>query len=178
MVSRKRRSRHFLGSLAILSSLLAGGCATVFRGTKQKVEVFTDPPGATAIAGDQRITTPGVLRLARKAKSTEVRIEKAGYQTRTATLERRADGLVWLNMIGIPVGMLAGGAIGAQTGSGWLGNTGEGMAYGGAIAPVAAFATDYGTGGAYRLVPAKLVVKLLPLVEKTAQAAPPAAEPR
>jgi hypothetical protein len=178
MISSRGRSRYSLGLLAILSSLLAGGCATIFRGTRQRVEVFTDPPGATAVSGDQRITTPGVLRLARKAKSTEVRIEKAGYQTRTATLERRADGLIWLNMVGIPAGILAGGAIGRQTGSGWLGNTGEGMAYGGAIAPAAAFATDYQTGAAYRLVPTRLVVKLEPLPEKTAQGPTPATEPR
>ncbi|MFN2384718.1 MAG: hypothetical protein ABR576_00235 [Thermoanaerobaculia bacterium] len=159
----------FLLSLVLVSGLLAGGCATVFRGTRQSVEVFTDPPGATAIAGNQRITTPGTLRLARKEKLIEVRIEKAGYESRIATIERRASGLVWLNMIGIPAGALAGGVLGSKTGSGWLGNSDEGMAYGGAIAPAAAFATDYQTGAAYRLVPARLVVKLTPSPEKTVE---------
>lgn len=178
MKCSKRRSRTLSAFLVVGSCLLAGGCATVFRGTRQKVEVFTDPPGATATAGDQRITTPGTLRLARKEKLTEVRIEKAGYQTRIATIERRASGLVWLNMIGIPAGALAGGVIGAKTGSGWLGNLDEGMAYGGAIAPAAAFATDYQTGAAYRLVPARLVVKLVPSPEKTAQGLTSATLPR
>ena len=178
MKCSNRRSGTLPAFLVVGSCLLAGGCATVFRGTRQKVEVFTDPPGATAIAGGQRITTPGTLRLARKEKLTEVRIEKAGYQTRIATIERRAGGLVWLNMIGIPAGALAGGVIGSKTGSGWLGNLEEGMAYGGAIAPAAAFATDYQTGAAYHLVPAKLVVKLVPTPEKIAEGFTPPAQPR
>ena len=174
----KRRSKTLPAFLVLVSCLFAGGCATVFRGTRQKVEIFTDPPGATAIAGDQRITTPGTLRLARKEKLTEVRIEKAGYQTRIVTIERRADGLVLLNMIGIPAGALAGGVIGSKTGSGWLGNLEDGVAYGGLIAPAAAFATDYQTGAAYRLVPDKVVVKLAPSTEKHAQGLTPAAPPR
>jgi hypothetical protein len=164
-----RRASPYLLPLVLVTGLLAGGCATVFRGTRQNVEVFTDPPGATATAGDQRITTPGTLRLSRKEKLTEVRIEKAGYETRVAMIERRASGLVWLNMLGIPAGALAGGVLGSKSGSGWLGNLEEGMAYGGAIAPAAAFATDYQTGAAYRLVPARLVVKLTPSPEKTAE---------
>lgn len=174
MKSSNPGSPTYLFPLVLVSGLLAGGCATVFRGTRQSVEVFTDPPGATATAGDQRITTPGTLRLARKEKLTEVRIEKPGYQPRVARIERRASGLVWLNMIGIPAGALAGGVLGSKTGSGWLGNLEEGMAYGGAIAPAAAFATDYQTGAAYRLVPARLVVKLMPSPEKTAEGLPPA----
>ena len=178
MKCSNRRPGNLPSSLVLMFCLLAGGCATVFRGTRQRIEVFTDPPGATATAGDQRITTPGSLRLARKEKMTEVRIEKAGYQTRVATIERRASGLVWLNMIGIPAGALAGGVIGSKSGNGWLGNLEEGMVYGGALAPAAAFATDYQTGAAYRLVPAKLVVKLVPTPEKTAQGLIPPAQPR
>ncbi|HVE66143.1 MAG TPA: hypothetical protein VNC59_06150 [Thermoanaerobaculia bacterium] len=178
MKRSNRRSRSLPSSLLLLSCLLGAGCATVFRGTRQKVEVFTDPPGATAIAGEQRITTPGVLRLDRKGKFTVVRIEKTGYQTRTATLERRADPIVWLNSVAIPAGVLAGGAIGSKTGEGWLGDLEEGMVYGGLIAPAAAFATDYQTGAAYRLVPDKLVVKLEPSPEKTARGATAAAPQR
>lgn len=162
-------SRLRLSPLALALSLcLVTGCATVFRGTTQKIEVFTEPHGAVATAGDQKITTPGVLRLPRNAKVTEVRIEKAGFETRTAILERDTEGLVWLNFVAIPVGVLSGAAIGSRSGSGWLGNIGEGAVIGGVTLPAAAFAVDYGTGAAYRLVPAKLVVKLLPSEETTA----------
>jgi len=96
----RRLSLLFLCALL----LLTGGCATVFHDTRQKIEVFTDPPGATATAGDQRVTTPGVLRLPRKAKSTEIRIEKEGYAPRSVILQRRVSGLVWLNFVGIAGG--------------------------------------------------------------------------
>jgi len=43
----RRLSLLFLCALL----LLTGGCATVFHDTRQKIEVFTDPPGATATRG-------------------------------------------------------------------------------------------------------------------------------
>ncbi len=44
------------GVLLLLGpSLLAGGCARIVHGARQRVEVFTDPPGATATSGDQKV---------------------------------------------------------------------------------------------------------------------------
>ncbi|HEY6148761.1 MAG TPA: hypothetical protein VIZ69_13725, partial [Thermoanaerobaculia bacterium] len=97
-----RRVRIYQATVLLALSLVAGGCASVFHGTRQKVEVFTDPPGAIATAGDQSVTTPGVLKLPRKIKNTEIRIEKEGFAGKTIRLERRTSGLVWLNFIGIP----------------------------------------------------------------------------
>jgi uncharacterized protein YceK len=52
-------------SLLLVLAPLLSGCATVIHGTRQNVRVETDPPGATASAGGQKITTPGVLTLKR-----------------------------------------------------------------------------------------------------------------
>lgn len=118
-----RRVRIFQAPVLLALSLAAGGCASVLHGTRQKVEVFTDPPGATATAGDQQVTTPGVLKLPRKVKSTQIRIEKEGFAPKTVVLERRTSGLVWLNFIGIPVGAYGGAYAGMDSSNdnGWFG---------------------------------------------------------
>ncbi len=160
-----------LAPVLLALTILSGGCASVFHGTRQKVEIFTDPPGATATAGDQQVTTPGVLKLPRKAKNTEVRIEKEGFALKTVLLERRTSGLVWLNLIGVPAGAAAG-AIGggASSGDAWTGldKAATGALAGGALVPAAGFWMDFQNGGAYRLEPARIVVRLEPVVDSVA----------
>ena len=150
-------------TLALGLHLLASGCASVFHGTRQKVEIFTDPPGATATAGDQQVTTPGVLHLPRKVKNTEIRIEREGYASKIVTLERRTSGLVWLNVVGIPAGVVGGYSTASH--SGILGGYNESVTGGavGAAATGLGFLVDYGSGGAYRLDPARIVVRLEPV---------------
>jgi hypothetical protein len=148
--------------------LLAGGCASVIHGTRQKVEIFTDPPGATATAGNQQVTTPGVLKLPRKEKNTVIRIEKPGFAPKTVALERRTSGLVWLNLVGIPAGVV-GGAYTGEASSGrsdWgaLGDMGKGAVVGAGVIPGVEFWTDFQNGAAYRLDPARIVVRLEPAV--------------
>ena len=175
MLASVRRRLILAVGLPLLPALV--GCATVFRGTSQEIDVFTDPPGAIASVGDQRITTPGTLRLPRNAKITEVRIEKDGYAPKTSILERRADGLVWLNAVSVPVGFAAGAAVGSRSGSGWFGASYEGGALGVVVAPLASFATDHGTGGTCRLIPSTIVVRLERLAATTRiRASPPGPE--
>ena len=152
--------------------ILTGGCATVFQGTRQKIEILTDPPGATATAADQQITTPGVLKLPRKGFNSEIRIEKEGFTPKTVRLERRPSNLVWLNLIGIPAGIVAGAVGGASSSSdGWeaLGNAAEGALAGGLALPTLGFWTDFQTGAAYRLEPARIVVRLEPVSSAVSQ---------
>lgn len=159
------RRVRILQAPVLLALLGAGGCASVIHGTRQKVEVFTDPPGATATAGDQRVTTPGVLKLSRKERNMEIRIEKEGFAPKTFRLERRTSGLVWLNLIGVPAGVVG---VGGAAGSGSDGLSGLDRIRSGAIAggvglPAAGFLIDYGNGAAYRLDPARVVVRLEPV---------------
>ena len=163
-----RSVRIFQAPVLLALSLAAGGCASILHGTRQKVEVFTDPPGATATAGDQQVTTPGVLKLPRKVKNTQIRIEKEGFAPKTVLLERRTSGLVWLNFIGIPVGAYGGAYVGmgSSNDNGWFGgleNAGKGAVAGGAAFPGIGFLTDFQTGAAYRLDPARVVVRLEPV---------------
>lgn len=153
---------------AAAAAVLAGaGCASVLHGPMQRIEIVTAPEGAVASAEGQSVTTPGVLKLHRKSKSAEIRIEKEGYLPRVVHLARVTSGAVWWNFVEIPVGIVAGGAAGANatttSDGGWFSGL-SGAVYGGAAGGVGltglGFAIDYGNGAAYRLEPAKVVVRL------------------
>jgi hypothetical protein len=168
--------------LASILTLAAGGCATVFNGTRQKIEVVSEPPGATASALGQQVTTPGILVLPRKAQALEIKVEKEGYEARTIALRRVTSGLVYLDFIAIPAGIVGGAAAGAGLSNdhGWFAGWTE-AAYGAAAGGVglsgAAFAIDYTNGSAYRLEPGKVVVRLEALAPAQAAAASGEKEP-
>ncbi len=153
---------------ASLAFFLTGGCASVIHGTTQRIEVITAPEGAVATADGQTVTTPGVLRLHRKAKLIEIRVEKEGYLPRIVHLTRVTSDAVWWNFVEIPVGIVAGGAAGANATNdgGWFSGL-AGAVYGGAAGGIGltgiGFAVDYANGAAYRLEPAKVVVRLEPV---------------
>ena len=178
----KTRLRTLPVLLAPILALAAGGCATVFNGTRQKIEVVSEPPGATASALGQQVTTPGVLTLPRKAKLLEIKVEKEGYAARTIAMRRATSRLVYLNFIGIPAGIVGGAAAGAGLSNdhGWFAGWTE-AAYGAMAGGVglsgAAFAIDYANGSAYRLEPGKVVVRLEALVPAQATAASGEKEP-
>jgi len=172
-----RRVRIFQAPVLLALWIAAEGCASVLHGTRQKVEIFTDPPGATATVGDQHVTTPGVLKLPRKVKNTEIRIEKDGFAAKTIRLERRTSGLVWLNFIGIPVGVYGGAYAGmaSSNDNGWFGgleNAGKGAVIGGASFPGLGFLADFQSGAAYRLDPARVVVRLDPVTSSASKQGP------
>ncbi len=157
-------------SLLLALAPFLSGCATMIHGTHQNVRVETDPPGAIASVGDQKITTPGVLRLKRKEKALEIVVEKEGYETRRVALTRKDSGLVWLDTIGIPVGVVAGGAIGHRSDSGFLAFEGAatGAVIGGVALSGAGFLIDHGDGAAYKLDPPLVVLRLEPVPSSTA----------
>ena len=147
------------------------------HGKYQALEVVTEPPGATATAGDQRITTPGVLTLRRKEKGVEVRIEKDGYLTQRISLSRESSKSVWLNTIPIVAGLLVGGEVGnrtAQIGAAslsssrglWhllaleqpLGEIAVGALVGAVVLGGISVGSDYVSGAAYRLDPPQIKV--------------------
>ena len=161
-----RRVPMFAAAAAAL--LLTGGCASLIHGTTQRIEVITAPDGAVATAEGQTVITPGVLRLSRKAKAAEIRIDKAGYVPRVVHLVRVTSGAVWWNFVEIPIGMVAGGAVGSNVtkDDGWFSGL-SGAVYGGAAGGVGltglGFAVDYANGSAYRLEPTRVVVRMEPV---------------
>jgi hypothetical protein len=152
-------------SLSLGLALLLSGCATVLHGTRQDVRVETNPPGATASAGDQKITTPGVLKLKRKEKALEIVVEKEGYETRRVALTRKDSALQWLNVIGIPGGIVAGATVGHRSDTGVLdfGGAATGAVIGGVVLSGAGFLIDIGDGAAYKLDPPLVVLRLEPI---------------
>ncbi|MBK8594590.1 MAG: hypothetical protein IPP07_12160 [Holophagales bacterium] len=102
----KRPALHLVPLLA--TALLSSGCASIFLGSHDDLEVVTEPPGATARAGDVSIVTPGVLKLKRGGTApVVVRVEKEGFQPREIAVAWSRSGAVWTNVVGIGAGAAA-----------------------------------------------------------------------
>lgn len=85
---------------------------TLLRGTKQMVEIRTEPPGATVnIAGYETRTTPTFIMLARDHSHT-VRIAKDGFKPVTASLasQRATVGVDPSNVLGDTIDQVTGAA--------------------------------------------------------------------
>lgn len=99
----------------VLSFLVLIGCATVVRGTKQKVSISSEPAGALVIIGNIEYgNTPLVTELSRKVDHN-VTLELEGYEPYVTIIVSQKD----MAMAG---NALAGGCIGlgvdAKTGAG------------------------------------------------------------
>ena len=58
----------------------AGGCATLMRGDKERVQIKTEPPGANLIADGQSYTTPAQVTLKRKP-THDITVAKEGSES-------------------------------------------------------------------------------------------------
>jgi hypothetical protein len=77
---------------AILAASSLSACATVLRGTSQKFEITSVPPGAdVALSTGQKCVTPCKLKLKRKTPFVAT-ISKDGYQTQEAKVESKFNG--------------------------------------------------------------------------------------
>lgn len=129
----------FLAIIVTASALLlASGCATVVRGTKQNVRIESNPAGATIqLSTGARGVTPATFDLPRK-DLVVVDFTKEGYEPLSVTM--------------VPMQSKAGTIAGA-------GNALIGGAIGGAI--------DGGTGATLDLQPNPLIVTLRPIRDPT-----------
>ena len=85
------RPMYWAAALGMLLAMtMTGGCATLFRGDKQKIKMVTDPPGATLAVDGKSYTTPTRVVLKRN-KPHEVTITKEGYQGLTFKLKANWD---------------------------------------------------------------------------------------
>lgn len=93
-----------LAAISIALVCLAG-CATIVKGTSQKVPVASDPTGADVIVdGNLSGQTPTTVVLKRKNDHL-ITLEKTGYQSTSVAVVKNVGGAVWGNI-------LAGGLIG------------------------------------------------------------------
>lgn len=104
-----RRIPEALSVLKLFAIILvvagAGGCATIVKGTSQKVPIASDPPGADILVDGSRVgQTPMAVEMKRKHDHL-VTIQKTGYRPQSVAVVKDVGGAVWGNII-------AGGLIG------------------------------------------------------------------
>lgn len=115
MEIRSGATRAPLGFLAIGLLLLASaGCATIVKGSHQKVPIASDPPAADVIVDGALVgQTPISLDMKRKHDHL-VTIQKTGYRPKSVAVVKDVGGAVWGNII---AGGLIGWGVDASTGA-------------------------------------------------------------
>lgn len=77
--------------------LCLNGCGTIINGTSQRVKIVTQPDGAVASLGDQHCTTPCELNISKK--STQLKIEKAGFLPSDVKIDKSMSGWIVMDII-------------------------------------------------------------------------------
>ena len=89
------RAASLIASLAVAAGALGStGCAALFRESRPKIRIESDPPGAAASVKEKASSTPGELEIPRKGLS-EIRVTKAGYEEHNGVVRKHVNGL-WL----------------------------------------------------------------------------------
>lgn len=88
-------------SIVLAAAILATpGCATLFNGLGQRVEIVSDPPGAeVAVNGEPAGSTPVTVSVGRSRTNHRIRVGQDEVMLQRHTLSP----LVWLNL---PMGLL------------------------------------------------------------------------
>lgn len=102
-------------SLVLLLTFTTAGCGTIVHGTRQKITIESEPPGATVNVGNHVVETPATISLAR-SQDYMILVRKDGYEDGHAVLNRRFNGvasflgnIMWL-LPGLLIDIAAGGA--------------------------------------------------------------------
>jgi len=86
-------------------SILSGGCASIFTGTTQVIQVHTDPPGASVqIDGAQIGNTPRLIKISR-GDSKLLLVYKEGYEPEVIEVGTKINGWFFGNIV---IGILPG----------------------------------------------------------------------
>ena len=109
--------RKFL-SMLLAIAVLGSGCGTIVHGTRQDVNILSNPAGATAtISGSGlKVKTPATVSLARD-KDYVVIVERDGYESGQATINREFSG--WATIGGNILWLLVGAVVDLWTGGAW-----------------------------------------------------------
>ncbi len=98
-----------------LLCVLLPGCASIVHGTRQKIAVTTNPPGASISDGETTIQSPGTMNLKRN-QDYVLTITKPGYETETVKITHVISGAVAGNLL---AGGLIGWGVDAASGAQW-----------------------------------------------------------
>lgn len=89
-------SRCCVAFLSLLVGVLTG-CATIERGTRQRIHVVSEPSGASistehcGLAGGTVGSTPATISVSRRSSHCAITVMKPGYRSATAPLVRQFD---------------------------------------------------------------------------------------
>lgn len=101
------------GLSAAILGMWCCSCATMLSGTTQKVDIVSDPPGATARVDGREFKTPATVELKRNS-TYQVMIEKEGYEPVQRQISRQMNNqMYWNILVGGLLGMMIDGATGA-----------------------------------------------------------------
>jgi hypothetical protein len=105
-------SKAFFGVILMLCT----SCAAIVHGSRQKVRVYTDPPGAKVYVNGsyQGVQTPATISVKRVKADYSLRFEQEGYQPYTYRLAREFNYLVLLDFFMYIVPGLIDVSIGAH----------------------------------------------------------------
>jgi hypothetical protein len=86
-------------TVVIVASWLSTGCATFAHGSRERVSITTNPPGATIFINGEPTEqiTPATIALPRRRGHT-LTLEHDGYVTQEVNLKRRPSNWLWLNL--------------------------------------------------------------------------------
>ena len=102
-------------TILYLSVILLASCATIKHGSKQKIPVQSEPPGASVyVDGDYAGVTPTVLKLKRR-ENHKVAVSMAGHEIGVYELEPKMSADVLYNLLLFP-GVFAGFLVDSLTG--------------------------------------------------------------
>ena len=92
------KALYLLGLVLVLVGVLPG-CATVFSGGPENIQVTSDPPGAKFNYGAYSGTTPTSIMVPRKALVTFATFRKDGYEEKTVPVITGIQGVTWIGIL-------------------------------------------------------------------------------
>ena len=158
-----KRKTQIILALVVTSVFLFQNCATLMRGTSQKIPVTSSPAGTRIIVdGEEMGYAPLVLKL-KKKRSHIIRVEKQGYNPLEIKITRKTSaGLSWFGNVFYGALGFVGGEFLAIVISGEvpLARTLPLFIGGGILAWLGAIKIDFLSGANYTLSPKQLNVTL------------------
>jgi uncharacterized protein YcfL len=142
--------------LITISLIIATGCSTLTQGPLQRIEVVSEPAGATVEAADcgTRIApqqTPATVTVRRQARRCEITVSHQGYWKQSVQLTRKVSESVEWNLLALEAACSDCGSASVVLTAAALGVAAAGLLI------------DAGSGAMYELEPARLFVRLEPL---------------
>jgi hypothetical protein len=90
------------GILIVGATLFLSSCATIFTGTKQTVQIDSEPPGAKVLVdGIDRGYTPIGVSLKKGSDGQMVTLKYEGYKDKSFQPETTFNGVAALNLLNI-----------------------------------------------------------------------------